>query len=90
HVGDGNIHINVMKPDDLEPAAFFAKTGAADHAVFALVERHGGSISAEHGIGLVKKPYLHYSRTPAEISLMKTVKRALDPENLMNPGKIFD
>lgn len=90
HVGDGNIHINVMKPDAMDPAAFFAKASAADHAVFALVERHGGSISAEHGIGLVKKPYLHYSRSPAEISLMKTVKRALDPEGLMNPGKIFD
>ena len=90
HVGDGNIHINVMKPDALERAEFFARTGEADHAVFALVERHGGSISAEHGIGLVKKDYLHYSRSPTELAVMKSVKQALDPDNLMNPGKIFD
>ena len=64
HVGDGNLHINVMKPDGLDRDEFFRLTGAADHAVFELVQRHGGSISAEHGIGLVKKDYLGYSRTP--------------------------
>ena len=69
HVGDGNIHINVMKPEGLERVAFFASVNASDHAVFELVERHGGSISAEHGIGLVKKDYLHYARSPAEISV---------------------
>ena len=90
HVGDGNIHINVMKPDGMADEEFFRQTGAADHAVFELVQRHGGSISAEHGIGLVKKPYLGYSRNPAEIELMRAVKRALDPGNLLNPGKILD
>ncbi len=90
HVGDGNIHINVMKPDGMSRDEFFRLTGEADHAVFELVERFGGSISAEHGIGLVKKKYLTYSRSPAEIALMRTLKRALDPDNILNPGKIFD
>ncbi len=90
HVGDGNIHINVMKPDDLDREEFFRRVGEADHAVFDLVQRFGGSISAEHGIGLVKKAYLGYSRGPGEIALMRTIKRALDPDNLLNPGKIFD
>ncbi|CAN5845632.1 FAD-binding oxidoreductase [soil metagenome] len=58
HVGDGNLHINVMKPDQLDRAEFFAKTKEADRELFALVQRHHGSISAEHGIGLLKKPYL--------------------------------
>jgi FAD/FMN-containing dehydrogenase len=90
HVGDGNIHINVMKPDGMDRDEFFRLTGEADHAVFDLVERHGGSISAEHGIGLIKKEYLAYSRSPGEIELMRTLKRAMDPDNILNPGKIFD
>ena len=90
HVGDGNIHINVMKPDGMDRDEFFKLTGEADHAVFDLVERHGGSISAEHGIGLVKKEYLAYSRSAGEIELMRTLKRAMDPDNILNPGKIFD
>ncbi|HEU5061294.1 MAG TPA: FAD-binding oxidoreductase [Kofleriaceae bacterium] len=90
HVGDGNLHINVMKPDHLGREEFFRLTGAADHAVFELVRRHQGSISAEHGIGLVKKDYLGYSRSPAEIALMRRLKAMMDPDNLFNPGKIFD
>jgi FAD/FMN-containing dehydrogenase len=90
HVGDGNLHINVMKPDQLGREEFYRLTGEADHAVFDLVERHGGSISAEHGIGLIKKDYLRYSRSPAEIDLMRALKRTLDPDNILNPGKIFD
>jgi FAD/FMN-containing dehydrogenase len=90
HVGDGNIHINVMKPEAMSREEFFAATGAADHAVFELVQRHRGTISAEHGIGLVKKAYLGYTRTPAEVALMRGIKRAMDPDDLLNPGKIFD
>ncbi|MCA9587908.1 MAG: FAD-binding oxidoreductase [Myxococcales bacterium] len=90
HVGDGNLHLNVMKPDDMEKAEFLAKTSSADHAIFELVRRHGGSISAEHGIGLLKKPYLAYSRSEAELSAMRVIKRALDPRNILNPGKILD
>jgi FAD/FMN-containing dehydrogenase len=90
HIGDGNLHVNVMKPDDLDRAEFLRRTKEADHAIFTLVKKYHGSISAEHGIGLLKKDYLGYSRSPAELSLMKAIKRALDPENLMNPGKIID
>ena len=57
--------------------------------MFTLVRRHGGSISAEHGIGLLKKDYLTYSRSAPEIELMRAIKRALDPLGIMNPGKVI-
>ena len=90
HIGDGNLHVNVMKPDDLEKDAFRARTGEADRDLFALVRRHAGSISAEHGIGLLKKAYLAYSRSPSELALMRALKTALDPLGILNPGKILD
>ena len=89
HIGDGNLHVNVMKPDDLDRAAFLEKTHEADHAIFALVRKHAGSISAEHGIGLLKRDYLGYSRSPAELAVMRGVKKVLDPLNLLNPGKVL-
>jgi FAD/FMN-containing dehydrogenase len=55
-----------------------------------LVEKVHGSVSAEHGVGLIKKPFLSCSRQPSEIALMQTIKQALDPRHLLNPGKIFD
>ncbi|EYF08778.1 FAD-binding oxidoreductase [Chondromyces apiculatus] len=90
HIGDGNLHINVMKPDDLTREQFLARTHEADHDIFALVKAHHGSISAEHGIGLLKKDFLGYTRAPAELALMRAVKRTLDPQGLLNPGKILD
>ncbi len=90
HVGDGNLHINVMKPDAMDRPDFFAKTKEADRDLFAIVQKHGGSISAEHGIGILKKPFLSYSRSEAELEVMRSVKRALDPNGIMNPGKILD
>jgi FAD/FMN-containing dehydrogenase len=90
HIGDGNLHVNVMKPDALDKAAFLARTQAADRDLFTLVKKYGGSISAEHGIGLLKKPYLGYSRSPEELAVLRAVKQALDPAGLLNPGKIFD
>jgi FAD/FMN-containing dehydrogenase len=90
HIGDGNLHVNVMKPDDLDVAAFRARTAAADRDLFALVQKHAGSISAEHGIGLLKKPYLGYSRSPDELAVLRSVKQALDPLGILNPGKILD
>jgi FAD/FMN-containing dehydrogenase len=89
HIGDGNLHINVMKPDDLPKAEFLQHTSGADHALFELVRRHGGSISAEHGVGLLKRPYLHYTRSPGELAMMRAVKAALDPRGLLNPGKVL-
>jgi FAD/FMN-containing dehydrogenase len=90
HIGDGNLHVNVMKPDHLDRGEFLRKTKEADHAIFTLVKKHRGSISAEHGIGLLKKDYLGYSRTPEEIALMRGMKRLFDPQNLLNPGKVLD
>ena len=90
HIGDGNLHVNVMKPDGLDKSAFLGLTRAADRDMFSLVRRHGGSISAEHGIGLLKKPYLEFSRTPDELAILRAVKQALDPMGILNPGKIFD
>jgi FAD/FMN-containing dehydrogenase len=90
HIGDGNLHVNVMRPDGEEKAAFLARVKDADRDMFDLVKAHGGSVSAEHGIGLLKKPWLAWTRSPAEIATMKAVKKALDPGNVLNPGKIFD
>ena len=90
HVGDGNLHVNVMKPETMDKPTFLTKTKEADADMFALVKAHGGSVSAEHGIGLLKKHALAYTRTEAEISLMRAMKRLLDPNGILNPGKIFD
>ncbi len=88
HIGDGNLHVNVMKPDALDKAEFLKRTSEADHVIFQLVQKHAGSISAEHGIGLLKKPYLGYTRSPAELELMRALKRTLDPKGILNPGKV--
>jgi FAD/FMN-containing dehydrogenase len=63
---------------------------AVDKMVYELLAQHQGVISAEHGIGLVKRPFLHHSRSEEEIALMKTIKTAMDPKNILNPGKILD
>jgi FAD/FMN-containing dehydrogenase len=89
HIGDGNLHVNVMQPDKSTPKEFFAQMAQADQHMFALVQKMGGSISAEHGIGLLKKNSLHYSRTPEEINLMRGMKKVLDPQSILNPGKVF-
>jgi FAD/FMN-containing dehydrogenase len=89
HIGDGNLHVNVMKPDAMDKASFLAKTAEADHAMFELVRKHKGSVSAEHGIGLLKKKYLGYTRSPAEIATLRALKSALDPKGILNPGKIL-
>ena len=80
HLGDGNIHFVAGPVIDRH---------GLEKIVYRRLQEIGGSISAEHGIGLEKKDYLPYSRSEAEISLMRTVKNALDPKNLLNPGKIF-
>jgi FAD/FMN-containing dehydrogenase len=90
HIGDGNLHVNVMKPEAMSREDFFAQTKDADRELFELVRAHCGSISAEHGIGLLKKAYLGISRSPEEISVLRAVKHALDPLGILNPGKIFD
>ena len=89
HIGDGNLHINVLRPDDLDEAAFIAQCEHVTKLLAATQNHHGGSISAEHGIGLVKRAYLESTRTAAEILLMKGVRKAFDPNGILNPGKLF-
>jgi len=90
HIGDGNVHLNVLKPDNLPAEEFQQRCGEVSKWVFDIVQRYGGSISAEHGVGLLKKDYLHYSRSELEVSIMRQIKKAFDPQGIMNPGKIFD
>ena len=85
HVGDGNLHLSVWGSQISEEAA--TQVAAIIYGPLAMI---GGSISAEHGIGLEKKAFLALSRTAEEINLMRRLKRALDPKGILNPGKIFD
>ena len=89
HIGDGNLHINVLRPDDLDEAAFIAQCEHVTKLLAATLKHHGGSISAEHGIGLVKRAYLESTRDAAEILLMKGVRKVFDPHGILNPGKLF-
>jgi FAD/FMN-containing dehydrogenase len=89
HIGDGNLHINVLQPKDLDDSTFIAQCEHVTKLLAATLHRHGGSISAEHGIGLVKRAYLESTRSPAEILLMKGVRKVFDPNGILNPGKLF-
>ena len=89
HIGDGNVHLNVLKPPGLSVAAFHERCDAISPALFKQVSSRGGSISAEHGVGLLKRDFLEFSRSGAEIEIMRAVKRALDPNGVMNPGKLL-
>ncbi len=85
HLGDGNLHLGVAAgPPDGSARAQVEQT------VYGPLRHIGGSISAEHGIGLEKKPYLAWCRSEEEIDLMRMLKRSLDPKGILNPGKIFD
>lgn len=90
HIGDGNLHINVLKPSDMANADFVIECERVTKLLAAALAEHGGSISAEHGIGLVKKPYLGSTRSAEEIAVMRGIRRALDPAGILNPGKLFD
>jgi FAD/FMN-containing dehydrogenase len=78
HLGDGNLHVNVIGPDPRDEAV--------DQAVLELVGEFGGSISAEHGVGVAKRRWLHLTRSPEEIAVMAAVKDAFDPQGILNPG----
>lgn len=90
HIGDGNLHLNILKPDELSVEAFTEQCGTVSSEVSALVERYQGSISAEHGVGLLKKPYLKHSKSEQEITLMRAIRHSFDPNGILNPGKLFD
>ncbi|MGC9744863.1 FAD-binding oxidoreductase [Pseudomonas sp. P1B16] len=89
HIGDGNLHLNILKPDAMSKDDFFASCAKVNKWVFEIVQRYNGSISAEHGVGMTKRDYLGYSRSPEEIACMKAIKAVFDPNGIMNPGKIF-
>lgn len=84
HLGDGNVHIAVLTGETTRE-----KLPLVEEIVYRPLAAYGGSISAEHGIGLQKRPYLHHSRTPGEIALMHRLKDALDPAHLLNPGRVL-
>lgn len=90
HIGDGNLHINILKPGDLPMESFLKETKKVDDLLFSTINKFGGSISAEHGVGLTKKPFLHYTRSKQEIDYMRQIKRVFDPDGILNPGKVFD
>ena len=90
HIGDGNLHINVLKPADVSDTDFVSQCEQVTKLLAASLKKHQGSISAEHGIGLVKKGYLESTRSAEEIALMRAMKRVFDPAGLLNPGKLFD
>ncbi len=90
HIGDGNLHLNILKPENLSKDEFFEKCQSVNDLVFQTVQKYGGSVSAEHGVGMTKKPYLSYSRSETEIEYLKALKKVFDPKGIMNRGKIFD
>ncbi len=89
HIGDGNLHINVLRPAELSDSDFIAQCEHVTKLLAGTLQRHGGSISAEHGIGLVKRAYLESTRSKAEIALMRGVRQVFDPKGILNPGKLF-
>lgn len=90
HLGDGNIHVNMMQMPGLSQAAFYAKGPALAERIYGHVAELNGSISAEHGIGIAKRAYLHHSRSAEEIDLMRGMKHLLDPNGMLNPGVLFE
>jgi FAD/FMN-containing dehydrogenase len=89
HLGDGNIHCNVSQPVGADKAAFLARWDEVNDIVHAIVAAHGGSISAEHGIGRMKRALLPRVKDPVALELMRTLKRTLDPQGILNPGKVL-
>ena len=85
HFGDGNIHYNISQPEGADKEAFLAQWQALSETVFDITESFGGSISAEHGIGTMKKDDLARRADPVKMALLKTLKQSLDPQNIMNP-----
>ena len=87
HLGDGNLHFNLSQPVGADTAAFLARRAEVARQVHDAVTRLGGSISAEHGVGRARRDEVRRCKSPLEIALMERVKRALDPQGIMNPGR---
>jgi FAD/FMN-containing dehydrogenase len=89
HLGDGNIHFNVSQPLGADCAEFLARWGELNEKVHAIVVACEGSISAEHGIGVLKRDLLPSFKDPVAMAVMRALKRTLDPNNTLNPGKVL-
>jgi FAD/FMN-containing dehydrogenase len=90
HLGDGNLHYNVQAPADGDPAAFLSdQEERVNTLVYESVQKFGGSLSAEHGVGSLKVDKLEQYKSPVALGMMRAIKRALDPDNLMNPGRVL-
>ena len=89
HLGDGNVHFNLSQPVEADGATFLARWAEISHRVHEIAQSFGGSFSAEHGIGALKVTELAHWRAGVELDLMRSLKRALDPLNIMNPGKLL-
>ncbi len=89
HIGDGNLHLNILKPENLQIEEFKARCNEVSTDIFDAIKRLGGSVSAEHGVGTLKAPYLGYSKSDSEIDAMRAIKAIFDPDGILNPGKVF-
>jgi D-lactate dehydrogenase (cytochrome) len=89
HIGDGNVHFNVSQPPGISGESFAARTEEVNEAVYAVVARCGGSISAEHGIGQHKRARMASIKSVVELDMMRGLKRLLDPLGILNPGKLL-
>ncbi len=89
HLGDGSPHLNLLKPQGTSDEKFEKDCAKFETLLYPLLKSHGGSVSAEHGVGLLKKNWILFSRSAAELRLYRRIKEAFDPNNLLNPGKIL-
>src|SRR5439155_1659004 len=89
HLGDGNLHYNVSAPEGVAPDVYAKDTAAINRLVHDSVARFGGSISAEHGLGQLKRDEIRRYKSPLELELMRKLNRAFDPHGIMNPGKVL-
>lgn len=89
HLGDGNIHYNISQPVGADSAEFLARWRDVNSVVHGIVAKHGGSISAEHGIGILKREELPHVKDPVALAIMRSIKANLDPLNILNPGKVL-
>src|SRR5690606_28985299 len=89
HLGDGNIHYNVIQPEDIDKDAWVARWSEVNQVVWDIVLSLGGSISAEHGVGVMKRDELPAIKDPVAYALMQSLKQMLDPNGILNPGKVL-
>ena len=89
HVGDGNLHVNLSQPVGADATEFLACWDEIGHAINDIVQKYQGSIAAEHGVGTFKAAEIAQRKAPVEIAMMRKLKHAIDPQNIMNPGKVL-